>query len=61
LLLVALGVPALSSVMGLTAIPLTDAWLILGAVVSTIFIVELYKYILYIRPEKKSIKMRVQV
>lgn len=61
LLLIALGVPALSFVMGLTAIPLSDTWLILGAVISTLFIVELFKYIMYIRPERKSIKMRVQV
>ncbi len=61
LLFVALGVPAFSSAMGFTPIAFTDMWLILGAVVSTLFIVELFKYLLYIRPERESIKARVQV
>ncbi len=61
LLLVALGVPVLSSVMGLTAISFMDMGMIFGAVISTLFVVELFKYFLYIRPERASIKMRVRV
>ncbi len=61
LLLVALEVPPLASVMGFTSIPFADMWLISGAVVATLFIVELFKYFLYIRPERESIKMRVRV
>lgn len=61
LLAVALGIPILSSVMGLTAISLIDMSMIFGAVIATLSIVELFKYFLYIRPERASIKMRVQV